>query len=517
MTQHTLETINTVSGQYVVYLYSTDAALEVPGTTIVSLGTIIERLDATPGIVELENITIRIVENYDDYVQGFWTYAVGLADCDLRIDLDGTTLFWGSVVPNSTTFDEIYLSGTTHKRTGEITFVSQLYKLKDVTWANLFSNLYANDGSSALGGYAFDITVSVNGRIPLGTNPAVIQSANFIKLTGIFSSMLSVAYSQSFALTDITVANCDIDFRNLNQAGWYTLESVYVVTQYVLGGAALINSAYFYDGTSETLNLPDIYPTPYDFVLDFLKNFGLVARHTFSDARHRLTLGTRGQSSASAITFSDEPLDSVFSVETQAKPEGIRFIHQYDGMTYESYYIDGQNQTPQTYKRMPLTSSAITESGTEPNKFAGFDYDVNCPFMAGATGGYYDDVMASGSPIGYHQNLFLLDAERGADIEANYPGLVEGAMMHVDSVRYYNYDAGFDYDANDLMIGMVNYIKNRFTESRRVYERRYSGIQNVNIFSRTSINDGSGAVTFYATEVLKDLDNDETSIIWIQE
>ena len=125
--------------------------------------------------------------------------------------------------------------------------------------------------------------------------------------------------------------------------------------------------------------------------------------------------------------------------------------------------------------------------------------------------------MASGSPIGYHQNLFLLDAERGADIEANYPGLVEGAMMHVDSVRYYNYDAGFDYDANDLMIGMVNYIKNRFTESRRVYERRYSGIQNVNIFSRTSINDGSGAVTFYATEVLKDLDNDETSIIWIQE
>ena len=474
MTEYNLGQLDTVAGVLTFTLRHGDPSLEVPSRIrIISIGKILERLDFTVGVNEIQNLETPIQEEYSTYSEGFWNKAINETiyeeDVQLKVTIEQglgpKLIFWGIISRESSTFNEHYLSGSSHLRSGTLVWVSLIYRLKETKTTELVTDVLSRDVSGTYNG-----------------NPYF-----FIKVKDIIASMISLTFGQSFSTNDVVIRN-DLDIRYRKDAGgtsYHGFVDVWVITN--LGSFLSTSTKYW----------PDRFANCFDCLQYLLKNFGFVARWFYEDDRHKLELLTRGRSYSTLLTFGEREKESRVTAIHAVKPFNIRCkFFQVDAYTDQHWYVDGalgggfrpyDDEDPEKF---------------EPPKFSDIHLDVEM-----------DWILSWDSEQGVTEHLYI-----------NPTGTT---YERVTAIQFYDYSAQSMAELEKGTEALATYYFKRFNPNRRKFNRTYGkllatesdvdSIEHLRLLKRTQFNDGLGSRTYYASELAMDFEENEVTIDWVEE
>ena len=459
MTHYTIQTTVTPAGTLKIYMNSDLAGLTVPSSqTIMVNNDLTEKIDVVGGTMDVEQIDLDFVEDYTNYAEGFWHKLLQRTTTQIQLTLDEgsgeTHLFFGIVQQGATPLTEISLTAGAIQRQGTMHVLSFLAQLKLVTLQSVIDACFAS-------GLIYFIPSHIDGTVN--------TLLRYVRLQSFIDEAIVLATGQSYTPTDVTILSSDIKLESNSDSSYVDLQHI------------AIYQADLYPLTSR-------YTYAWDFILAMCLDLGLVPRWKYDVGRahHRIDLLTRGTSYAGNVTLS-MPKESTL---IEGTPQLINYIELDYGGDTEKYYYD--------------VSNAIGYD-TEPN---GWQADMIIPIEVG-----------------------------NYRVSAPYACITLWAMIGGDvwstiGIEYWNYFTGawVNTDGGDSLIrqdhALAWYYAARLGAIKRVYERTYTDLKandgstnshvNISLLRNTQIDDGTGALTFYATEVHKNLPKNELFVRWQQ-
>lgn len=474
-TTYSLPSIVTVNGTFSMVLYSEFAGLTPPTIqTISEIGDTTESANIAIGQTEIGNVKISIRDDTSTYTWGFW-YKIFSGEAWLKILLDDTDYFFGTVQADTVMWGEAYFSGTTKIRTCNFVLASMTQKLFDTPTADWLTAAY---GNRELTGY-------------VASTPAY----SVISLTGFFSALLSasgVNATYDKADTGFLASTTVKDLEFLYSGSWYALNFVWLLVTYDSGaGEAKVN---YFDSTSP-LFLGTKYATARELIAAMVKNFGVVFRAYYDPVadRHKIyIMQGRAYDDADNLDFSSREKESVLSKSTDLLGDAVRCT---------SIYNDEELWFSRKYLGADFSEAA-------PENYVEFDIDTYLPFLV-----YSAAPDVSGYPI--------------------YIGSVATSVGIAEEVRYFRYDGVGVVTASatatrKMLEAAGGILFSRFTQVNSRIVRTYGKMlakvgagsdthTSLTVMRRTSINDGLGAVTYWANTVTKKPQNAEVEIQWLKE
>lgn len=474
-TTYSLASLVTVNGTFTFLLYSEFAALTKPTIqTIIEIGDTRESANIALGQTEIGNVRLKIRDDYTTYTWGFW-YKILSGEVWLKILLDGADYFFGTVQADTVEWGEFYISGTTRIRTCSFVLASMTQKLFDTPTATWLTHAYNNREATEY----------------VASTPAFAV----ISLTGFFSALLSASgVNTAYAKADTGfIASTTVkDLEFLKGGSWYALNFVWLLVTYD-SGAGETKVDYFDSGHANYLGTK--YATAKELIAGIVKNFGIVFRAYYDPGadRHKIQiLQGRAYDNADNLDFSSREKESVLSKSTDLLGDAVRCTSLYNGeeLWFSRKYL------------------GVNFSEMVPENYVSFDIDAYVPFLIDSAA-----PDTSGYPI--------------------YAGSVATSVGLATSVRYYRYDGVGIVTASAtqhrlMLEAAAGIMFSRFTTVnsciRRIYARMSAKVgagsethTALTVMRRTSINDGLGAVTFWANTVTKKPQSAEVEIQWLKE
>ncbi|MBE3139044.1 MAG: hypothetical protein IMZ53_00510 [Thermoplasmata archaeon] len=472
------------------YLYhdisinSVNVDLVYPTTVpLLSVSPIRESIDAEAGVTEFDNVDIEVKEDYTNHTEGFWHRLINgypLLDFEMMFTIvegdDETFCFRGKIYRNNIEETEHYLDNTTGTpsvvvRGMAFKLVSSLSVLEEVSIADLITECKLHTAYSDDLGY------------------------NMIPMGSVIASMIKLAWGEDFDAALCVNNSEDIQLWNEDAICKWDVGALFVNT-------ALLADYGFFDSTNAN-GWYKKYANAYDLLKSFCFSFGVIPRYQFGDAdglisststdnKHRLIFNSRGLTGGTA-TMVGKLLESTSKPNTARKTTTI-YISDVTFPTMFYYYLEG-----------------VLDTATPP-PFAEFDINRSIDFQAYSAAGV--------DP----RDLAVYDS-----VTSTYHLMTKG-------IKWYNYSTSAFVEQSEAEIqalakALAQYLFYRFSDKRVEYTRTYGGIKATvsgvssqrfcKTLMRHVINDGSGNAyaerTFYATEVEKDIFNNKTKVIWVEE
>jgi hypothetical protein len=421
MADYNLQNITTELGTFKILLKSTITSLTVPTyNTVLDLGSVSQKLDFTPGVNDPEVLRFKVLDDYSVHANGFWYEALqGEAEIRLYVEIGGSDffLFWGDVRGTDTQYSDFYVSGTTARRTIDLTCISRFKRLEDVTIANLITEMLLHD---------------VEGIV---TNPGM-----YVKVTDIFASAMKLLSGSTFDATDAYVwmqDGTDLLFLNgSTELPAASLDYVYVQTQTGAYGGPYTTNRFFNSGSAEYVG--NIYANAYEFLKALAASLCLSPKYFYNitGTRERIYLTQRGRARSGNVS-PGSLLSSSFRVN--ALKLNSAHVHRYTDAThgFHAYKIDW-------------------EAGGAPSYLHPVDVTIPVHFVIEPTG--LDP-----------EGMYYVDL---ADSNAVWP---------ITGIRVFKYDENTTVDITTASYiyqhGLVQYLMHRYpSEGQRTYQREYYGI-----------------------------------------
>lgn len=489
LTTYILPDVVAQVGTIGVTLLCDTAGLSVPTQqTIQMIGEVSEQLDDTPTGLELSTLKVDILDSTEDYDHGFW-FKVFNDSTDVRLfmTLDegsgDTFFFYGTSNPQFVEWNERY-TGTVKIRTATVEWTDTAAILFDTPTNDWITEVLTNDVNWA--------GASVDSTDPNDVVNLAILFASLLKASGL---------NASYDVTDVSFVNStdrDIKFEDGSSNVFYVEDIWFPTLMYNNAGPA-IKTPYF-DSTNDDY-LGNIYAKSGELASIILKEFALYLRIRYDlDAdRFVIDLIQRGRAYADAANLdfggteiestirrgNDQYVDAVVVRESPADPGN----EQYAWMSRR--FTD----TKVNKFQPPVGTSLELPNYVSP----GIDFQT---FTA-------DDVRF---------NMF-------GDTAATNPPTT---LVPITVGKYWLYDTGaYTTDNAWGRDGLVQYYFARYTVPYRSVKRKYSTMSaddsttdshtTIHPLRRISIDDGAGALTYYANRTVKIPAEDATIVEWIQE
>jgi hypothetical protein len=490
LTEYKLPDINNLPvGIVKCYLYhdSSITGLTYPSKVPFSnIGEFAESIDTEVGVVDAANVQLDIVEDYSTYSEGFWWKLInGYPTLDVQImftvmeGTDETFLFRGSIYRDNVNFGEPYLDGLSVVRSCSIQLVSMIGAIDLVS-----------------------TTVLVAECLSLATinHDDAVGDEYFVQLISIFASIIKLAFNQTYDVDMAIDRSRDVwgSYSGFQYKQWSQL------WMYATIGTPS-TSLYGYMGGNSPYAWTKNYGTAKALMQQLCKEFGVVAQYTFgtidglidatpSNNKHRIILRSRGKrnSDSANTTISGKMIQSDFVSATPRKSNATRFTLS-ENSNYSSWFLNGAFNEGVNY---PSDAQFDIDQQT--------DFGINTPALSdtlNTTRLLYMSVL----PFLTRESVYLW-------------------MWH-------KYSTGQDFEQQlSLRTIMAQYYFYRFSPSRFQFTRTYTSIKanNGSIISQRAIQslvqhditfllDGvETTVTFYASEVKKDIVNNKLTVIWVQ-
>lgn len=494
LTEYTLPNVNSPAGEFTVKVYCSDASLTVPSIqTILTIGSLEEGIDVAPSIQEASTLNISIADDTSTHAQGFWYKALA-SECHIKFMLmessAETYFFFGTVEPLQVSWTDHYVNtgSTVFVRSADITLVSFEKKLFDGTTIDLQNDVYSRR------------------VVQSSDSPQEGDPYTYFRVMNIFASLLYITgLNETYDRTDVEyIYNPSLpDFKYI-QAGTltpFTFENLFLFPSIWLSGGEL--ASYFFTGTSQWSQK---YHYLKDFISMLLNTFQLILKFDFTDDRVKIKLYQRGHAYSDALMASighpinrtitiasDKQIDSV-SAHDYWSPSNLRWVAR-------QYSDDVQSIAVPDYISIYLEIPVLFQVGV--GSFSSWSISA-AQVLAGASG---------------------INEDNDDTMDQTF-------ATRITSTEWYNYNtnayvAPSISDLYRLEESIAGYIYNRFAGSFKAIQATYGTIKstinsvlsqaNSRAMIRQSINDGNGAVSYYAQSVKKDPSTNRMTIIWLEE
>lgn len=496
--EYTLPTIQHLAcGDIACYLYvdaiDTLEGLSIPDkVNITSIGKVVESADTEPGVLDIENLTVDIADDYTDYSEGFWYHVIEgfpTADVQLMFLVGGEFLFRGSINREGVVWSEHFISGTGRVRSVSIQLVTVLHQLKKISSDDFLTWFEANY-ASPLYSYSYIIDNWDGGL------------KDCVKLIDIPRFMLCMIFGLELSETYAVARNTDILVKDRHNNTFVSPWTDCYLAARAYGGGIGLFGTYASGVTTSAWNLR--FDNCHQILSAVCSSLAVIPRFYYGDSdgyyqgsgdKYSIELLTRGNDSQK-VTMSGSILSSSMVSNSTVKTINVRASDFPENPSPVDYWIvNGSDGTGETAKNATIDTEIVPEITTYSPS-----YDV--------------------------LSLHLL---------THYTSVYEQAL-YVGDIKYYDYDAGdwvtLTHDAvNNLWCKVLaSYMYKRFSKGRWQYERAYGNllatntvgtpverIENIKIMSRIDINDGVSTKTYYATEVRKDIMNNTATVVWVEE
>ena len=476
--EYTLQTSSLPCGSVILKLYSELNGLTIPDFASLSPeDDIVERIDVVPGEYELQEMNFSFVEDYTTYSEGFW-YKVLTSYAEIQIGIDEGTgtgsAFWGRVQDWDGELTEHSLVSGALYRTGKFSTVSMMIMLKEATAADVVTEAKTHYTA---------FTGSTEARDVTGT-----YEERFVKFEALMASILKVAFGQTYGTTYVSILPdpySDLQFYDGTGTTFYDLQDIYFWMGYSPG--SLTYEGYF-DSTDTTFGWAYQFGSAWDLLVALSRNLLFVPRITGATwgagAYLKMECLTRGRSYGYS-TF-EAPFESKLITRANA-PIHVVYSSHYDTSfdSNKKYVIDGVHGDGDLPEHVDADMTFETQ----------FVHDGEVTFGADKC----------------FEFLYILDD----DTTPSY-------AHRVTDMQYLNYDGTPSYDVSYSYL--VGYYYNRFAPLKRAYIRSYATMQatvgattslNQNeVLHTTQINDGASTRDFYAVEVRKNIQKNESTVRW---
>lgn len=487
MIEYTLQNIDTIAGTFKVTLFASQAGLVAPAfNTILSISNKQEKADINPGITELSTVQIKLRDDHSTYAEGFWFKVLTMSvEPEIRIYLDegngDTFFFWGKVQGEETKIEE-HVIGSSFVRTLDITLIPVIENLKNIVISDWITEVLSHEVSTGL---------EYDGRI-----------TKTVKAIDLFNSFLATTFGNGFSTNDCIFVydGANIDIQYFDGSSWLGFTDVSVPTEFDTWpsppppGHNFIRAKYF--KSDDPLYLATLYKDPFALFGDLLKNFALKARYLYgkadgtisatpSENRHRLQLLQMGRTFSGFISLSGDVVQSDIPFHSDLVANAVKtYMKPNDASMYwlARKYSGGSYSTP----------SEIS-------------FDLEIPIL------FYFQPFVEGTA-----------SDPGALCKSN------GAQFTKTKVYLYGTNSFLEFTTGFATLqALCNYYFNRYPQNKIVYNRTYSktkasegGNPSHLILSplrRLQISDGTTTRNFYANGIEINIEQNETTVEWIEE
>lgn len=486
MTAYDLPLIDSIVGEFNIRIYSSQAALTEPVVdTVLEIGEKVEVADLSLGIAAFSTMKIRVRDDYTTYTEGFWYKILSSGTAYVRILLDDEFYFVGRIQLPETKWDELSLFNGEYIRVCSLFFTDPMVTIMETTTEDWITQILANE-------------TTVTAALSDG------DAAALISLKGMMSSLLVAAgLNASFSESDVSLifdaSNPDFVFTDGTTEG--DISDIRIRTKYYSDPPGSAEDIGYYTPGFPEQYLPGFFEGVDSLLPIFLRNFGLLFRYTYDSSTETSTdLGTskveliqRGRAYSGTLDFSDREKRSQITFANEMLGESIRVTR---------WNLD-TNYVWRSYKFRRTTAIQTAP----PEYVQPFNMDLLALWGVAIPG-----IPQDGFPL-----YFNLDAEV--------------APTRVNSVDFWDYtnDAYVTPSIGTKLMeeALTGYYFLRFITGFSKITRLYGHMTAdagagetftvLNIGRRTSIDDGTGAATFYANKVTLRPMTSEVEIEWFRE
>lgn len=488
-----------------IYIIVSDSiSLTFPDTlTLIELSPRRISIDEVVGQVELENITLRLIEDYSIYSDGFFQTLFNLIDkIEMMItyrDGDNERYYIrGNIYSENVFVNDIYI-GSKKDSYIELSIVSGLNVMQDYTIAGLWSYCNTNNLPSA-------IRYTPNDYI------------DCMSLKELLAATTAYVYNQTYTTSVISIQAKEFNvvglgFACIHPFHYEAMRGYGVTTPYITFGAGktiypyideLAIPVWYFDDPQNPQMAPSLeshfYRSRFTNVFEFFKHicnsFMIIPHYYFGDASGYIDQTWQNNKHRLMIRYRISPAAEV-SEPTNLKSSTKSFS---SSRTIQSLKVSGIFANTGNPNDNPLTvwtadTSYIESYTLQPEEYLKFDLELTCDFNT-ATDSYY-----------YIPFNCLTKTIRYADSQNNQLAYI------VRRVAYYNYNTGFLNYTNNFQTTLYELIRSNLMYRRVEITREYGVFDDtVTILSQASINDK----IYHAIEVEHDLLNDTTKVVWIE-
>lgn len=497
---YNLQSVVVASGTLDFDLYveaESDPQLLLPDyPSLMMLSGVGERQDVRQiGLVEIESVDFKFVEDYTNYTEGFWCKILQLP-IEIRLTLDegggAKHFFWGIPSSGTISLNEVDLTVNSIQRHGEFTCLSLLTKLQDVLVSDLLTVVATR---SELGTDPFSDNASIGNA----------NGSNYVNMKVLMASILSEGFSQEYSLDNIIVipaANSDIQFEVYDDTAgvkWGTWADLWLYLDDYEGEDF---TGYLKTGSTATASWVFKFGDCWSLFRMLCKHFSLTPSHWYDDAtaKHKLTFYAGPRSDGALIAEPGVPMRSTYLLEFSTPNPSIIVRSPAWGF--------------------PTPDVVFSHHGTivEGEPDAGLDFEMRIDNELRTVD--FDSLLARLS-LYRRQILYKYTTARTCDPHA------------VNLVRYYDYTTEAYVEIgttvgqyNSLAYAQVGLALWKFNKNRKAFERTYptikgrTGILNsqtlIHLLRPVPIDDGGGSADYYITEYEKDPIKDEMKLKLIE-
>ena len=487
-TQNTLAVIsNLASGSLKCYLYIDDAispSLTVPTrVNITNISPVKEMVDLKACEVDLDSVTLEIVDDYSTYTQGFWWKLIEdnpTKDIQIMLILTenavDTYLFRGFIFRENVNWSEPYISGSTYVRSVSIQLVSPMLNLKNIS----------------LNAFTFYLADTHPEMLIEGHDDSFDDSFDYVTIANIFNVMVELAFGASGDGYQLEVRGADLMFWDGNTSAYVNPFTLYLMVQ---THVTPVGQAFF--ATTDAVAWNGRYNNCFEIMTAICMSLGVVPRYYFGDAngvyqgsasdKHTIEILCRGDKTSTVIT-NTQIIESGAISHSPQKYLNINVKDLASVSTQQYWAFNG-----------------TLNSGAPPQNIE-FDLTINQEFSS--------DTATSRGQIYYKY----------------VPGGGGNHFAACIKMEYYNHTTNgwvvvnFGALVNGILEALTKYLYYRFSSGRREYNRSYSTItwgksgytsshQHLRILARHEID----SVAHYAVDIEKDVMSNRSKIKWIQE
>jgi hypothetical protein len=321
-----------------------------------------------------------------------------------------------------------------------------------------------------------------------------------ISIPGLFSALLkSSGLNASYAEGNTTLVfdSSNPDFVFTIGASEYDLSDVFIPTTMNLSPDPPYTAVYFNVG-QPSYYWPGFFLNASSILPDLLKNFGCALRMDYDSSTetasalgtHKFQLIQRGRAftDASNLVFANAPKESQIEKSFDMLGDATR----------------ATNFTEARFAWFSRKYHGTTEQAGAVPDYIDFDIDTKTIFVVNATATTLNISTAlwiAGTPYAEVTGLKYWDYENDTYITTGGTNQIEEAV------------AGYSFRRFTSVFGKITRTYSRLTAS----DGSTTSFQHLTILRRTSINDGTGAATYYANRVTLKPASSETEIEWFKE
>jgi hypothetical protein len=505
---YSLPSVVTVNGTFAVTVYSeydfaVDGVVAPTIQTILEIGDLKENANVTVGVSEIENLTLSVRDDHSaaGTPEGFW-FKVLQGECWVKLYLDGTYFFFGTVDKPTVAWEEHAIVSSTRIRTASFSLITMSKKLFETSIDDFVTEVVAK---------CYDLELAA---------PTIDVATHVIKVTELFACILKASglNADYGTLVPPWDANVELLYGTQPEMNYtvvddhYNVDDIYVPVKYCVStGPTVIGLCQYFDPATDNCLAQQADGTGYygsmqAFLSDLLTNFGLIMRMEYDAVTtwHKIKLMYRHDVYTGELTFASREKTSEISFSQQVIGDAAKATDLADGSKY-AWVSKKYRPVLTTYDPLVPTSEADAR--------VNFDLDAKCIFIA---------------------NPGVVAAPNGAANRsiAAWSGVAGEDVEYVDGVEYYSTAiadmAGYAV-ADDLNMqrAACSYQYERFIRYFTTIMRTYGRMEasdgattsfaHLTIMKRTKINTLGSDVYYFANSVTKKAMSAEVTIEWQQE